>query len=124
MDLGIFLLLSFSVESVSPEGILVGVGLVVLPTIRVLERVWAWFTFLSLKTRRVCLLVCLAIPPEFMVVFRFVEAITLDALKTLDSARKSCMTPLPAILTLRYTQIHVSTSNCGNILADVEIAID
>ena len=94
------------------------------PTIRVLERVRAWFAFLSFKMRRVCLLVCLAIPPEFMVVFRFVEAITLDVLKTLDSARKSRMTPLPAILTLGYTQIHVSTSNCGNILADVEAAID
>ena len=123
-DLGIFLLLLFSVESVSPEGALVGVGLVVPPTIRVLERVQAWFAFLSLKMRSVCLLVCLATPPEFMVVFRFVEAITLDALKILDSARKSRMTPLPVILTLGYTWVHVSISNCGNILADVEAAID
>jgi len=111
---------------VSPEGVLVGVGLVVPLTIRALERVWAWFTFLHLKTRRVCLLVYLATPPEFMVVFGFVGAITLDALGTLDSARKSRMTPLPAILTLEYAQVHVSTSNCGNIniLADIEAAID
>ena len=105
---------------------MVGVGLVVPLTIRALERVWAWFTFLHLKTRRVCLLVYLATPPEFMVVFGFVGAITLDALGTLDSARKSRMTPLPAILTLEYAQVHVSTSNCGNIniLADIEAAID
>jgi len=124
MDLGIFLLLPFSVESVSPEETLVGVSLVVPLTIRALERVWAWFTFLHLETRRVCLLIRLATPPKFMPVFGFVGAITLDTLRTLDSARTSHMTPLPAILTLGYAQVHVSTSNCGNILADIEAAID
>jgi len=59
-----------------------------------------------------------------MVVFRFVRAITLDTLRTLDSARKSHMTPLPAILTLGYAWVHVSTSDCSNILADIEVAID
>jgi len=117
-------LLPFSVEIVSPEGALVGVGLVVPPTIRALERVWEWFTFLCLEVRRVCLLISLATPPEFTVVFGFVEAITLDALGTLDSARKSHMTPLPTILTLGYARVHVSTSNCGNILADVEAVIN
>jgi len=124
MDLGIFLLLPFSVKSVSPEEVLVGVGLVVSLTIRALERVWAWFAFLHLETRRVCLLIHLATPFKFMVVFRFVGAITLDALGTLDSARTSHMTPLPAILTLGYAQVHVSTSNCGNILANIKAAID
>jgi len=116
--------LPFSVETVSPEGALVGVGLVVPLTIRALERVWAWFAFLRLKVRRVRLLVSLATLPEFTVVFGFVGAITLNTLGILDSARKSCMTPLPAILTLGYAQVHVSTSNCGNILADVKAAID
>jgi len=74
--------------------------------------------------RRVYLLVSLTTPPEFMVVFGFVGAITLDALGTLDSARKSRMTSLPTILTLGYARVYVSTSNCGNILADVEVAID
>jgi len=116
--------LPFSVETVSPEGALVGVSLVVPLTIRALERVWAWFAFLCLEVRRVHLLVSLATPPEFIVVFGFVGAITLDTLGTLDSARKSHMTLLPAILTLGYAQVHVSTSNCGNILADVKAAID
>jgi len=124
MDLSVFLLLLFYVESVSPEGTLVGVSLVVPPTVRALERVQAWFTFLYLKMRRVCFLVRLATSPEFMVVFGFVGAITLDVLGTLDSARKSHMTPLPAILTLEYAQVHVSTSNYGNILANIEAAID
>ena len=124
MDLSIFLLLLFSVESVSPEEALVGVSLVVPPTIRALERVWAWFAFLCLEARRVCLLVSLATPPKFMVVFGFVVAITLNTLGTLYSARKGHMTPLPAILTLGYAKVHVSISNCGNILADIEAVID
>ena len=123
-DLSVFLLLPFSVESVSLEEALVGVGLVVPPTIRALKRVWAWFTFLHLEMRRVCLLISLATPSEFTVVFGFVGTITLDALGTLDSARKGHMTPLPAILTLGYAQVHVSTSNCGNILANIKAAID
>jgi len=57
---------------------------------------------LPFKARRVCFLINLATPSKFMVVFRFVEAITLNTLETLDSARKSYMTPLPAILTLEY----------------------
>ena len=59
-----------------------------------------------------------------MVVFGFVGAITLDALRTLDFARKSYMTPLPAILTLGYAQVYISTSNYSNILANVEAVID
>jgi len=101
-DLSIFLLLPFSVESVSLEGALVGVSLVVSLTIRALKKVQAWFAFLCLKTRRVRLLVHLATLPKFTVVFGFVGAITLDTLGTLDSARKSRMTSLPAILTLGY----------------------
>ena len=103
---------------------MVGVGLVVPPTIRALERVWAWFVFLCLKMKRVHLLIHLTTPPEFTVVFRFVGTITLDTLGILDSARKSCMTPLPAILTLGYAWVHVSTSNYGNIFANIEAAID
>jgi len=124
MNLGIFLLLPFSVELVSPEGALVGVGLVVFLTIRALERVWAWFAFLYLEMRRIHLLVCLATPPKFIVVFGFMGAITLDALETLNSARKCRMTPLPAILTSGYVWVHVSISNCSNILANIEAVID
>jgi len=116
--------LPFFVEPVSPEGALVGVGLVVPLTVRALESVRAWFAFLCLETRRIHLLVCLATPPKFAVVFRFVGAIAFDTLGILDSARKSCMTPFPAILTLGYTWVYVSTSNCGNILADIEAMID
>ena len=108
----------------SPEGALVGVGLVVFLTIRALERVWAWFAFLYLEMRRIHLLVCLATPPKFIVVFGFMGAITLDALETLNSARKCRMTPLPAILTSGYVWVHVSISNCSNILANIEAVID
>ena len=84
----------------------------------------ARFALLCLEMRHVYLLVCLAAPPKFIVVFGFVGAIALDALETLDSARKSHITPPPVVFILGYAQIHVSTSNYGNILANIEALID
>jgi len=71
-DLGIFLLVPFSVESMPPEWTLVGVGLVITSAIRAFERVRAWIALLSLEMQRVCLLVHFAAPPEFSVVLGFV----------------------------------------------------
>jgi len=84
MDLGIFLLLPLSVETMSPEGALVGVSLVVPPTIRAFEGMWTRFALLHFEARWVCLLIHLAIPSEFAVVFRFVRAIALDAFGALN----------------------------------------
>jgi len=72
MDLSVFLLVPFSVESMPPEWALVGVGLVITPTIRAFEQMGAWFIFLCLEARWVCLLICFAAPPKFTVVLGFV----------------------------------------------------
>jgi len=84
MDLGIFLLLPLSVEMMSLEGVLVGVGLVVSLTIRAFEDMWARFALLCFEVRWVCLLIRLATSPEFMVVFRFVRAVAFDAFGALN----------------------------------------
>ena len=123
MDLSIFLLLPLSVESVSPKGTLVWVGLVVSPTVWALERVQTWFSLLCLKFRRVHLLICFAIPSKFAVILRFVRAIIFDALGSLNSARESCVAPLPAVLALGYAQVHISTSDGSDIPADVEASV-
>ena len=34
------------------------------------------------------------------------------------------MTPLPTILTLRDTRVHVSTSNCSDYVSNVETPVD
>ena len=84
MDLGIFVQVPFSVESVSPKQILIGIGLIVTLAVRAFERVRAWFALLGFKPRQVDLGVCLATPTEFSIVFRSVGTITFDALGILD----------------------------------------
>jgi len=52
-----------------------------------------------------------------------VGAIVFNALGFLDSARESCVAPLPAVLTLGYTWVHISTFDGSDIPADVEASV-
>jgi len=106
------------------EWALVGAGLVITPTIRSFEQVRAWITLLYLEMQRVCLLICFAALPEFMVVLGFVWTVALDTLGALDSARKGCVTPSPAVFALEHAWVHVSPSNSSNISANVKAPID
>ena len=74
--------------------------------------------------QRVCLLVRFAVPPEFMVVLRFVWAIAFDTLEALDSAREGSMSPLSAVFVLEDAQVHVCPSNSSDIPANVKAPID
>ena len=42
----------------------------------------------------------------------------------MGSAGKGSMAPLPAVVTLEYTWVHVCTSYCGNVLPKVKGTID
>ena len=84
----------------------------------------AWFTFLCLKIRRVCLLIHFAAPPELLVVLGFMRTVALDAFGTLDSAGKGCVSPPPAIFVLGHAQVHVSPSDISNIPANIKAPID
>jgi len=86
MDLGIFVQVPFSVESVPPKQTLIGIGLMVALAVRAFERVRAWFALLGFKPKWVDLGVCLATPTEFSMVLGSVGTITFDALSTLDPA--------------------------------------
>jgi len=86
MDLSIFLLLPLSVETMSPEEALVGVGLVVPPTIRAFEGMQARFALLCFEVRWVCLLIHLATSPKFVLVFGFVRAVVFDTFRALNPA--------------------------------------
>jgi len=123
-DLSIFLLVPLPVESMSPEWALVGVSLVIAPAIRTLEYMRTWVTFLCLKTREVCLFVCFAAPPKFLVVFGSVWSIALDTLGTLDSAREGSVSSLPAVFALGDAWVHVHPSNSSNIPANIEALVD
>jgi len=124
MDLGIFLLVPLPIESMSLEWALVGVSLVIAPAIRAFECMRAWVAFLSLKMREVCLLIHFVAPPKFLVIFRSVRSIVLDALGALDSAREGSMFPPPAVFALGDSWVHVRPSYSSDIPADVKAPVD
>jgi len=83
-------------------------------TVGALEHVWTQFAFFCLKVRGIDLLIYFATPPKLMVVLSLVRAIAFDAFGSLDMAGQSHMSPLPAVLVLRNSWIHIGSSNCHN----------
>ena len=59
-----------------------------------------------------------------MVVFRFMQTITFDVLRFLNSARYSSMFPFPTIFTLQNTRVHVGFFDSSNIPFHIEASID
>ena len=123
-DLSVFLLVPLPVELMSPEWVLVGVSLVIIPAIRTLECMRTWVTFLSLETKGVYLFICFAALPKFLVVFGSVWSIALDTLGTLDFAREGSVSPLLAVFALGDAWVHVCSSNSSDIPADVKALVD
>ena len=88
------------------------------------EDMWAWFTFFGFKAWWVSLFISFATPTELVVVFRFMQTITFDTFKSLNSAWQHSMFLFPTIFTLWNTKVHVSSSNSGNILSYIKVLID
>ena len=57
-------------------------------------------------------------------VIQFVWTIALDAFSSLNATRKGGVFPLPAILALGNSWIHVRTSNCGDVIAHIEAPVN
>ena len=57
-------------------------------------------------------------------VFRFVWTIALDTFSSLNATRKGGVSPLPAILALGNSRIHIRTSNSGNVIAHIEAPVN
>ena len=123
-DLGVLFLVAFPIESVSPKRTLVGVSLVVAPTVRTFEWVGAWFALLGFQSWWVDLGICLATPTKFSMVFRFVRTIAFDAFGTLDSTWKCWVSPFPAVFALRNAGVHVGSPNGCNEAANIKAPID
>ena len=51
-------------------------------------------------------------------------AIALDAFSSLNVTRKGGVSPLPAILALGNSWIHIRTSNCGDVVAHIEAPVN
>jgi len=59
-----------------------------------------------------------------MMMFRKVGAITSHTLSPLNMANTCYMAPLPTILVLWYSWVHICATNCCNVATDVEPTID
>ena len=57
-------------------------------------------------------------------VFRFVWTVALDAFSSLNATQKGGVSPLPAILALENSRIHIHTSNCGDVIAHIEAPVN
>jgi len=56
--------------------------------------------------------------------FRKVRTITPHILGPLNTANTCHMAPLPTILALRYSWVHICAMNCCNVATNVELMID
>jgi len=92
--------------------------------VQALEEARAQFPLFSCWSWRISFIISLTILHKMTVIFRFVQSITFDALRPLDPTRESSMTPLPAILALQYTRVHICTTHSGNESSYVEAPIN
>jgi len=70
----------------------------------------AQFTLLGFEARRVHLKVCLVTLGEMTIVFNLVQSITLDVPRALEVTSEGGMFPLPVVLVLQDSRIHIHTS--------------
>ena len=56
--------------------------------------------------------------------FRFIRAVVLYTLSSLNSAYEHCMFLLPTILTLENSKIHICISDSYNIAPDIKRPVD
>jgi len=102
----------------------IGIHLIVSTTVGALEGVRARFALLSLKSRGVSFSIHFATLPKLAMIFGFMRFVALDALGSLNIAGQSCVFPLPAILALRNTRIHIGTLNGSDVLSNIEASVD
>jgi len=53
-----------------------------------------------------------------------VWTVALDAFSSLNATRKGGVSPLPAILALGNSRIHIRTSNCDDVIAHIEAPVN
>ena len=92
--------------------------------VQAFECVGARFTFLCFQSQGVDLVVCSVAPFEISVVLQLVRAVTLDAFGALYSAQESGVAPLPAVLALGDSWVHVCSLDGSGILSYVEAPVD
>ena len=98
------------------------IHLMVTFAVHAFEDVWIWLTFLGGQT--IHFLVFYVVPCFFSVVFGIVSFIVLSAPGDMRMTTKYRMPPLPTVLTLWNTWIHVGIFDGSNESSNVEVTID
>ena len=86
------------------------------------EDVWTWLAFLG--GQMICFLVFHATPCFLSVVFGNVGSIALGAPGDMRATAKCRMSPLPTVLTLWDTWVHIGTFDGSDESSNVEATID
>ena len=111
-------------ELMSPKWTCIRTGLVISFAVGTLEGVGARIAFFGFQSRWVDFVVSFTTSTKLPVVFRFVRTIALYTFRSLNATWEGRMSPLPAVLALGNSQIHVCASNCRNVVTYIEASID
>ena len=113
-----------AIESVFPIRAFVVIGYVVAFTVNTFESMRVWFTLFGFETWRVQFEVSLAAPSHVSVIFDFMRATAFLTFGPMSFVRKGGMSLFPTVMILRYSWIHVRSSDSGNTSAIVEGVVD
>ena len=111
-----------TIETVAPVWTTIAVCLMVAFAVHTFEDVWTWLAFLGGQT--ICFLVFHATSCFLSVVFGNVGSIALGTPGDMRATAKCQMSPLPTVLILRDTWVHVGIFDSSDESSNIEVTID
>ena len=118
----LFSAMPLSIETVVPIWTTIAVCLMVAFAVHAFEDMWTWLAFLG--GQAIHFLVFHATPCFLFVVFGNMGSIALGAPGDMRATAKCQVTPLPTVLTLQDTWVHVGTFDGSDESSNVESTID
>ena len=110
------------IEMVAPVRTAIAICLMVSFAIHAFEDVRARLTVFS--GRSVCFFVVHATPHFLSVVFSQVSSVALGISGDMRTTAECRVAPLPTVLALRDTWVHVGTSNGSDVASNIEVSVD
>ena len=124
LEFGVFFGVPLFVEAMLPERAFDWVIKVGTFAIEVLKHVRARIALLSFELRRIWFGVSFTTPSKLTMMFSYMRAIAFYTFGSLDIAYPCWMTPLPTILALRNTRIHVGALHCCDDTSYIETSVN
>ena len=118
----LFSIVPISIEMVAPIQTTIAVCLMIPFAVHAFEDVRTWLAFLGGCS--ICFLVVHTTSHFLSVVFSRMSSIVLGTPGDMRTATKCQMSPLPTVLVLQDTWVHIGTFDGSNKMSDVEAMID